>query len=150
MLWAFTACCQPKLLGDYKQDSVRVEVVENIVYVPDTVIHEVPFIKEVQTVRDTASYLSNSYADSWAMINSDGSLYHSLQTRPQEIKLSYKRPQIRRDSIVYRNVYKEVKVEVEKQLSWWQQTQIRGFWATLAILAIIFLWKWIKRKISLL
>lgn len=150
MLWAFTACCQPKLLGDYRQDSVRVEVVENIVYVHDTLIHEVPLIKEVQTVRDTISHLTNKYAESWASVRSDGTLSHSLTTRPQRISIPYKKTEKQRDSIVYRTVEKQVMVEVERNLTWWQQTQIRGFWVALAILAIIFLWKWIKRKISLL
>lgn len=150
MLWAFTACCQPKLLGDYRQDSVRVEVVENIVYVHDTVIHEVPLIKEVQTVRDTISHLTNKYAESWASVRSDGTLSHSLTTRPQRIAIPYEKTEKQRDSIVYRTVEKQVMVEVERNLSWWEQTQIRGFWAILSILTIIFLWKWIKRKISLL
>ncbi|MBO5217549.1 MAG: hypothetical protein J6B41_07390 [Alistipes sp.] len=150
MIWSLTACCQPKLLGDYKQDSVRVEVVENIVYVHDTLIYEVPLIKEVQTVRDTISHLTNKYADSWASVGSDGTLSHTLLTRPQRIAIPYERTEKHRDSIVYRTTEKQVMVEVERNLSWWEQTQIRGFWAILSILTIIFLWKWIKRKISLL
>lgn len=147
MLWLLTACCQPKLLGDYRQDSVRVEVVENIIYVPDTIIHEVPLIKEVQMVRDTASYLSNAYAESTASVATDGTLTHSLSTIPQPLKLPYKRPVIRRDSIVYRNVYNEVKVEVERELTWWQQTQIKGFWAMLVFVAVLGAVYFLKKKL---
>lgn len=147
MLWSLTACCQPKLLGDYKQDSVRVEVVENVVYVHDTLIHEVPLIKEVQSVRDTISHLSNTYAESWASVRSDGTLSHTLLTRPQRIHIPYKKTEKHRDSIVYRTIEERVVVEVERNLSWWEQTQIRGFWALLAFIAVIYTIRWVKRKI---
>lgn len=147
MLWSLTACCQPKLLGDYKQDSVRVEVVENVVYVHDTLIHEVPLIKEVQSVRDTISHLSNTYAESWASVRSDGTLSHSLLTRPQRIPIPYKKTEKHRDSIVYRTIKERVVVEVERNLSWWEQTQIKGFWALLAFIAVIYTIRWVKRKI---
>lgn len=147
MLWLLTACCQPKLLGDYKQDSVRVEVVENIVYVRDTLYHEVPLLKEVETVRDTTSYLSNQYAESWASVRSDGTLSHSLSTRPQQIPIPYKKSEKHRDSIVYRTVEKQVLVEVERNLTWWQQTQIRGFWAILVFIAVLSAIRWVKGKI---
>lgn len=147
MLWSLTACCQPKLLGDYKQDSVRVEVVENIVYVHDTLIYEVPLIKEVQTVRDTTSHLTNTYAESWASVRSDGTLSHSLTTRPQQIPIPYKKTEKQRDSIVYRTVEKQVMVEVERNLSWWEQTQIKGFWALLAFIAVTGSLHLIKKKL---
>lgn len=147
MLWSLTACCQPKLLGDYKQDSVRVEVVENVVYVHDTLYHEVPLIKEVQSVRDTISHLSNTYAESWASVRSDGTLSHTLLTRPQRIPIPFKKTEKHRDSIVYRTIEERVVVEVERNLSWWEQTQIKGFWALLAFIAVIYTIRWVKRKI---
>lgn len=147
MLWSLTACCQPKLLGDYKQDSVKVEVVENVVYVHDTLIHEVPLIKEVQSVRDTISHLTNTYAESWASVRSDGTLSHTLLTRPQRIPIPFKKTEKHRDSIVYRTIEERVVVEVERNLSWWEQTQIKGFWALLAFIAVIYTIRWVKRKI---
>lgn len=147
MLWSLTACCQPKLLGDYKQDSVRVEIVEHTVSVHDTLYHEVPLIKEVQSVRDTISHLTNTYADSWASVRSDGTLSHTLLTRPQRIPIPYKKTEKHRDSIVYRTIKERVVVEVERNLSWWEQTQIRGFWALLAFIAVIYTIRWVKRKI---
>ena len=147
MLWSLTACCQPKLLGDYKQDSIRVEVVENVVYVHDTLYHEVPLIKEVQSVRDTISHLTNTYAESWASVRSDGTLSHTLLTRPQRIPIPFKKTEKHRDSIVYRTIEERVVVEVERNLSWWEQTQIKGFWALLAFIAVIYTIRWVKRKI---
>lgn len=147
MLWSLTACCQPKLLGDYKQDSIRVEIVENVVYVHDTLYHEVPLIKEVQSVRDTISHLTNTYAESWASVRSDGTLSHTLLTRPQRIPIPFKKAEKHRDSIVYRTIEERVVVEVERNLSWWEQTQIKGFWALLAFIAVIYTIRWVKRKI---
>jgi hypothetical protein len=146
MLWLLTACCQPKVLGDYKQDSIRVEVVENIVYVHDTLYHEVPLIKEVQSVRDTISHLTNTYAESWASVRSDGTLSHTLLTRPQRIPINYKKTEKHRDSIVYRTIQKQIMVEVERNLSWWEQTQIKGFWALLAFVAVTSTLHLLKRK----
>ena len=146
MLWSLTACCQPKLLGDYKQDSVRVEVVENVVYVHDTLYHEVPLIKEVQSVRDTISHLTNTYAESWASVRSDGTLSHTLLTRPQRIPIPYKKTEKHRDSIVYRTIQKQTMVEVERNLSWWEQTQIKGFWALLAFIVVASTLRLLKRK----
>ena len=44
-----------------------------------------------------------------------------------------------RDSIVYRD--REVEVEkivpVERELTWWQQTQIRGFWVAIIIILVL-------------
>lgn len=146
MLWLLTACCQPKVLGDYKQDSIRVEVVENVVYVHDTLYHEVPLIKEVQSVRDTISHLTNTYAESWASVRSDGTLSHTLLTRPQRIPIPFKKTEKHRDSIVYRTIEKQIMVEVERNLSWWEQTQIKGFWALLAFVAVTSTLHLLKRK----
>lgn len=43
------------------------------------------------------------------------------------------------------------KVEyVEKELSWWQKTEIYGFWVCLAIIALYVLWRTRKKLIKLL
>jgi hypothetical protein len=60
-------------------------------------------------VRDTVSLLENSYAKSRAEIRSDGLLYHSLETKPQNKPVPTKTITIVKDSIVYRDrfVYAE-------------------------------------------
>ena len=45
---------------------------------------DVPLIKEVNVTRDTSSHLENEYAMSDASI-SNGTLRHSLETRPHKI-----------------------------------------------------------------
>lgn len=139
-----------------QQDSTRVEVRKEIVYVPDTVYLEIPAQTAERTTRDSTSHLENDYATSNARINPDGSLYHDLNTKPQEIPKEVQTPVERNDSIVYkykdRTVYETVEVEVERELSWWQQTQIYGFWVALLVIVITYrkgIWSIIKRIASL-
>ena len=136
-------------------DSVRVEVRTETVYVPDTVYIEIPAQVAERTTRDSASHLENDYAMSDARINTDGTLYHDLRTKPQEIPVEVEMSIERHDSIVYKYKDRTVTetVEVERKLSWWQQTQIYGFWAAVvAILAYFAVtnWKsivsWIAKK----
>ncbi len=130
-------CCANKQLASETHEDVQTEVRERIVY-RDTIIYkEVPHESQSQTVRDTTSHLETSVAVSDARINSDGSLTHSLENKPVFFGVNFKMPELRRDSIVYRNFYRTDTVEVPRQLTWWQQTQIKGFWAMLILLSII-------------
>ena len=115
-----------------QQDSTRVEIRKEIVYVPDTVYLEIPAQTAERTTRDSTSHLENDYAESDARINSDGSLYHDLKTKPQEIPKEVQTPVERNDSIVYkykdRTVYETVEVEVERELSLMEQIKLAAFW----------------------
>ena len=115
ILLAVVGCCPTRHLTSSTQDSVRVETVVRTEYIPDTVFVEVPIESERQTVRDTTSHLETSYAVSDARITPDGALFHSLANKPQ------KKP-----------------VPVERELTWWQQTQMRGFWIVLAIIVVVY------------
>ena len=90
------------------------------------------------------SHLENEYAESDAQINQDGSLFHDLKTKPQAKPVPTQKEIRYRDSIVYRDRIVKVKVketetvEVEKKLSWFQKTQIYGFWTLLAFLMIVY------------
>ena len=123
-----------------QQDSTRVEVRKEVVYVKDTVMLEIPSQTAERTTRDSTSHLENDYATSDARINPDGSLYHDLNTKPQEIPKEVQTPVERNDSIVYkykyRTVCETVEVEVERELSWWQKTQMYGFWVALAVIVV--------------
>jgi hypothetical protein len=83
-----------------------------------------------------------------AAILPDGRLFHSLETIPQLRPFSFEKPILRRDSIVYRNFYREEVVEVERALTWWQETQIRAFWAMLLVFCIIILWRVFRSKLG--
>ena len=142
-----SGCAARRIVGTTSQDSVRVEVVERVEYLTDTIAVAIPYEREAVT-RDTLSHLANAYARSDAAILPDGRLFHSLETIPQLRPFSFKKPILRRDSIVYRNFYRKEVVEVERDLTWWQQTQIRAFWAMFSISCIIILWKLLRSKIS--
>lgn len=125
----FAGCAAKRVITkDIQQDSVSVEVRESVVYITDTVEVEIPYIVERNVTLDTISYLENDYAISEAIIEG-AYLTHTLATKPQLRRVQIKTPQLRRDSVVYRNFYRDV--EVERQLSFLQKFQISGFWLLL-------------------
>ena len=132
-IFGLVACC-PKVYPPERiivRDSLVFITNERLVH--DTVMLEIPVIKERIITRDTVSWLSNDYATSYAEV-SGGFLTHELDTRPQVIYVPVEIPV--RDTIireVHNDSQKET-VEVEKELSRWQQLQMRGFWALLSIL----------------
>lgn len=146
VVWMLAGCCPCKQLTTSMQDSVRIEVVERIVEVRDTAYIEIPSIRDSITTMEEHSHLENEYAFSDAAILSDGSLSHTLQVRPRTINIQFKKPIIHRDSVVFHNSYRTVTVEVERALTWWQQTQIRGFWAMLIFIAVLAITWRVKRR----
>lgn len=131
------SCCPCRHLTTAARDSVRIETVVRVERVADTVLVEVPIEVIRQTVRDTTSHLETSFAVSDARINSDGSLFHSLENKAQKRPISIEKEIVYRDSIVYHDRQTENIIEVARPLTWWQQTQIRACWILLALLLII-------------
>lgn len=139
---ALSGCCAKRIGAISQMDSVRVEVRERVQYVTDTIEVAIPYEREAVT-RDTMSHLENDFAMSDAAILPDGRLFHSLETRPQLRPFAIKKPVLRRDSIVYRNIYREVEVEVKRELTKFQRFQINGFWLMLSLIIIIFFFRWV-------
>lgn len=106
------------------KDSIRIEERVREIKVTDTLFVEVPMQKESTTVRDSMSHLENDYAISDARINPDGSLYHSLETKPRTDTLSREVGVQVRDSIIYREKVVPKIVPVEKELNWFTQMRI--------------------------
>ena len=127
---------------EYRRDSVRVEYRERTVFVPDTVYFEIPRQIAERTAADSTSHLENDYASSDARLNPDGTLTHTLNTKPQFKPVPTERKIEYRDSIIYKDKWRDKKQTVteyvEHKLSWWEQTQIYGFWAAIAIVTIIY------------
>lgn len=132
----------PTQAQEYKRDSVRIEYRERTVLVPDTVYFEIPRQMAERTIADSVSHLENDYASSDARLNSDGTLTHTLNSKPQLKPVPTERKIEYRDSIIYKDRWRDKKQTVteyvEHKLSWWKQTQIYGFWAAIAIVAIIY------------
>lgn len=112
------------------RDSIRTEIRERIVH--DTATVEIPVEVEKIVTRDTASHLENRFAASDAVV-SGGYLHHSLQTKPQVIKVPVFVPV--HDTL---RVEKEAEIRtetqyVEKSLNWWQKFRLGAFWWLLGL-----------------
>lgn len=129
-----------------QQDSVNVEVRERVEYVTDTVVVEIPYISERVTTRDTLSRLENAYAISEAIVEGDY-LTHTLATKPQLREVQIKTPRIRRDSTIYRYLNITNTVEVERDLTFFQQLQMRGFWVLISIFSLFLFFHWVKGRL---
>ena len=133
-------------IQEQNNDSVRIEYRERIVTVPDTVFVEIPAQTAERTTADSVSHLENDYAVSDARLNTDGTLTHTLNSKPQlkpvptEKRIEYRDSIVYRDRILTKTVTKtETKTEyVEHKRSWWEQTQIYGFWAAIILFAITY------------
>lgn len=143
-------CCPCRHLATNSADSLRVEVRERVEWKMLPIDVPTPPEQQEQTTPADSSYLETSIAVSWAIIQSDGSLYHSLSHKPGSFRISLNVPTYRKDSIVYRNLYREVIKEVAKPLTWWQKTQIIGFWTMITLFVAILLWRKLKNKIKIL
>ena len=115
-------------------ERVRTETVT----VKDTITEiKLEHIRDSVSVPDSASYLSNKYAYSYARITG-GILSHSLSTHPVSIPVEVKYiEKTITDSIP---VPYEVKVYEykDKPLSWWQSTRMRiGEASIISLIAII-------------
>lgn len=143
-------CCAQQLATTDTQDNVRVETVVRYERVLDTVYIEVPVEIVRETVRDTTSHLETSFAMSDARINPDGSLFHSLENKAQSRPAEIEKEIVYRDSVVYCDRTETKVVEVPRDLTWWQQTKMKGFWAMLTILVILLLRKRFSKYIRML
>lgn len=87
----------------FVKDSTNIKVIYRTEWKTDTVFFNVPAQKAERTVKDSTSFLENDFASSLARINPDGSLFHTLNTKPQEKPIPTKTPINYKDSIVYKD-----------------------------------------------
>lgn len=138
LLLILLAGCAPRTIY------VPVESIHTVTQiVRDTVIDvRLDVIHDSVTVRDTASYLENRYASSYALF-SDGFLSHSLNTKPVTIpvKVQFINTTTTDTIQVPYVVEKVVKVNY---ITSWQKTRLRALnWLVLAV--ILWLgWKYRK------
>lgn len=122
------------------KDSTRVETKVFTVFVKDTVTITVPEQTLKTATRDSSSHLETDYAVSDASIDSSGTLHHTLANKARSVPVPAETKVIYRDSIVYREIEVPtpypVEVKVPRDLTWWQQTKMKGFWILLALLAL--------------
>ncbi len=138
------SCSPSRLITPSCRDSLYVKTIERKVTIFDTVQIEIPKLVEHSKAKQDSSFLSNDLAKSEAIICPDGTLYHSLETIPQQLSQPTKSEVTVQDSIIYKERLVTKTVKIEKDLSRWQEIQMDGFWLLLAmlstmILAILFL-----------
>jgi hypothetical protein len=131
------AGCSPKVIV---QKETITEYRDRLVH--DTTTVEIPYEVEKVVTKDTASHLENTYAKSDAIV-SGGLLSHSLESRPQIIKVPVEVHVT--DTLVKKAEIRTETIEVEKPLSWWQKFRIDAFWWLLG--AVILCLLWIFRKL---
>ena len=122
------------------KDSVVVVVNDRVVYRDTTIFVEVPVEVEKEILpADDTSHLETSLAVSDAWLSA-GQLHHSLRHKSTTIVDMVEVPEHFRDSVVLKVVEKTIteKVEVEKELSSWQQ-----FRMTLGTIAVISIVSWL-------
>ena len=120
-------CCPCRKLSStdsqIRVDSTNTEYRERIIIVPDTVFVEIPHQIAERTTEDSISHLENDYALSDARINTDGSLFHTLATKPQAKPVPTEQQIVYRDSVVYKNrIVTQTKTEFrEKNVPWYMK-----------------------------
>lgn len=148
-LWGLLVCWLITLLAGCKtvryvpvyvhdKDSTHTETHTKIDYVKDTLRYAIPGQKAESTTRDS-SHLENDYAVSDVRIRPDGTLHHTLETKPQETPIVFDKPVERKDSIIYkyRTRTDVMPMEMEKPLTWWQKFRMEAFWWLVAALAFL-------------
>lgn len=139
----------------HERDSVREEIKTIIVYVPDTVTIEIPAQTAERTTADSVSTLENDFAFSFARINYDGTLFHTLMTKPGKIDIPFDKPveKTENNRIQIKEIEKpvpvEVPVEVERKLTWWESTCIKFFPYSLGLLLFAVVYAFRKPIINL-
>lgn len=129
-----------KAISVEKRDSVWTELRTEKVIIKDTAYIEIPAQVSERIIKDSVSFLENDYAHSIARINSDGTLFHELRTKPQNKPIVVFTQNERRDSIIYKNREIDVPVPIERELGWWEKTSIRFFPLSLSAIFLVFLY----------
>jgi hypothetical protein len=141
VLWLVFGCGVPKVVQDYQRDSVAYIVRDTTIFRDSVVYVQIPAESDKAVVPDTdTSRLRTSVAESEAWV-AEGQLFHTLTNKDALIPIEVKLPKYihTEEKAMVRNV-REV-VEVEKELSRWQNfIQALGYAVLIAGLAWL-IWK---------
>ena len=141
------ACATPRQVA--QSEKIITETRIETVYETDTVYLEVPKIVEKVVTKDTVSVLENEFAKSAASV-SDGLLAHSLETKPVQKPVEVQTKIFYRDSVIFKDVVVYETVEIEKELTGWQNFKMKmggwflGILIILIVFAILYIVKFLK------
>lgn len=135
-----------------ESENTKVNTRIETIYVTDTFYIEIPAQITERVTPDSSSILENDYAISKARINVDGTLFHNLMTKPQEIPIKKDIPTtvVTKDSVVCKTKLVEVPTPVERELTWWEQTRLKGFFYLAGIVLILLFWTFRKPILNLI
>ncbi len=128
-------------------DSICTETRRSVVMLKDTVWTEIPAQRAERETRDTVSFLENDYSESRAWIAGDGTLRHTLATKPRKVAHEFYKPVERTASTVYKYRYRtRTEVEtVERELTWLERLRLDSWWLP-ALAAALLLILTLRRK----
>ena len=136
------SCAAPKLVQDYQRDSVVLVVKDSVILRDSVVLVEIPQETDRAVVADTdTSFLETSVAWSQAFVN-EGKLYHTLTNKDALLPVSITIPtkvhtEQREKAMIVRQT-----IEVEKELSRWQNFLIALGYSVLGAVAV-----WLAMKV---
>lgn len=124
----------PEIVTIHERDTVTVETIIEKTLTPDTVFVEIPAQNAERTTADSLSFLENDFAMSSARINPDGTLFHTLMSKPGKLPFEVMTPttntttNAERIREIEKPVPVRVPVEVERKMTmtWWERTCIKS------------------------
>lgn len=138
----------PEVVTIHERDTITIETHTETTLTPDTVFIEIPAQTAERSTPDSLSFLENDFAMTTARINPDGTLFHTLMSKPGKMPFEVMTPTTNTTSNAerIREIEKpvpiRVPVEVERELTWWERTCIKFapwlFAALIAALGYIF------------
>lgn len=131
--------------------SVEIRTSERIVTKMDTIYVEIPQHISIHTSSDSVSVLEDDFAVSEAIINPDGTLTHTLQSKPHQIPVEVESKIVYKDSIAV--IEKPTPIPAEKRtakLSAWDRFRIKAFGVVLALAIMLSAWCFRKPLATLL
>ena len=124
----FAGCAAPRVVQDYQRDSVVYIVKDTTIYKDSVVLVEIPTERErlVAAATDT-SRLETSVAWSEAYV-AEGKLHHTLQNKDALLPVKIAVPHLVHSELSKNTMVVRQTVEVEKELSKWQNfIQMLGY-----------------------
>ncbi len=144
------ACCPQRHIVTKSSSDTKIEIVERIETIHDTVKVTPPHHRDsVAVALDTISTLENSVARSVAQIIGGELLSHTLESLSTPLSQAVEFKVKLRDSIIYTTETIEHTIEVERKLTPWQKIEIRGFWLLATALITLLISK-IRSMVKLL
>lgn len=122
----------PEFVTIHERDTVTVEKVIETTLTHDTVFVDIPAQTAERTTADSLSFLENDFAMSSARINPDGTLFHTLMSKPGKLPFDVMTPttntttNAERIREIEKPVPVRVPVEVERKMTLWERTCIES------------------------